>query len=184
MIIHLLINIIIAMDTGLFTSASTKIKENLEIDDKKFGLFGSLNHFGRIFGTILFMFIFNYFNRKNLLIISFFIICFSIFCFTITEKTIILFIARIINGFFASFGFMYFPIWIDQFGIQNKKTLMMSILQIAFPIGMIIGYSINTILGSEKWKITFLIETISLFLCNICIIFISHQSLLHSLYPG
>ena len=86
MIIHLLINIIIAMDTGLFTSASTKIKENLEIDDKKFGLFGSLNHFGRIFGTILFMFIFNYFNRKNLLIISFFIICFSIFCFTITEK--------------------------------------------------------------------------------------------------
>ena len=172
MIIHLLINIIIAMDTGLFTSASTKIKENLEIDDKKFGLFGSLNHFGRIFGTILFMFIFNYFNRKNLLIISFFIICFSIFCFTITEKTIILFIARIINGFFASFGFMYFPIWIDQFGIQNKKTLMMSILQIAFPIGMIIGYSINTILGSEKWKITFLIETISLFICNLFIIFI------------
>ena len=104
MIIHLLINIIIAMDTGLFTSASTKIKENLEIDDKKFGLFGSLNHFGRIFGTILFMFIFNYFNRKNLLIISFFIICSSIFCFTITEKTIILFIARIIDGFFASYN--------------------------------------------------------------------------------
>ena len=172
MIIYLLISIIIAMDTGLFTSASTIIKETLQIDDTKFGLFGSLNHFGRIFGTILFMFIFNFFNRKNLLIISFFINCFSIFCFVITGKIIILFIAKIINGFFTSFGFIYFPIWIDQFGIQNKKTLMMSLLQMAFPIGMIIGYSINTILGSEKWRISFLIETISLFICNLSVIFI------------
>ena len=172
MIINLLISIINSMDTGLFTSASTIIKESLQIDDTKFGLFGSCNHFGRIFGTILFMFIFNYFNRKNLLIISFFINCISIFCFTITDKIIILFISRVLNGFCTSFAIIYFPIWIDQFGIQNKKTLMMSLLQMAFPIGMIIGYTINTILGSAKWKITLLIETISLFICNLFVIFI------------
>ena len=172
MIINLLISIINSMDSGLFTSASTIIKESLQIDDTKFGLFGSCNHFGRIFGTILFMFIFNFFNRKNLLIISFFIDCFSIFCFTITNKIIILLISRVLNGFCTSFVIIYFPIWIDQFGIQNKKTLMMSLLQMAFPVGMIIGYSINTLLGSEKWKITLLIETISLFICNLFIIFI------------
>ena len=172
MIINLLISIINSMDSGLFTSASTIIKESLQIDDTKFGLFGSCNHFGRIFGTILFMFIFNFFNRKNLLIISFFIDCFSIFCFAITNKIIILLISRVLNGFCTSFGIIYFPIWIDQFGIQNKKTLMMSLLQMAFPVGMIIGYSINTLLGSEKWKITLLIETISLFICNLFIIFI------------
>ena len=172
MIIYLLISIIISMDTGLFTSASTLIKESLKIDDKKFGLFGSCIHFGRIFGTIIFMFIFNIFNRKNLLIISFFINCISIFCFTITDNIIILFISRIINGFCTSFGIIYFPIWIDQFGIQNKKTLMMSLLQMAFPIGMILGYTTNTILGSKKWKITLLIETISLFIFNLFIIFI------------
>ena len=172
MIIYLLISIIISMDTGLFTSASTLIKETLKIDDKKFGLFGSCIHFGRIFGTIIFMFIFNIFNRKNLLIISFFINCISIFCFTITDNIIILFISRIINGFCTSFGIIYFPIWIDQFGIQNKKTLMMSLLQMAFPIGMILGYTTNTILGSKKWKITLLIETISLFIFNLFLIFI------------
>ena len=172
MIIYLLISIIISMDTGLFTSASTLIKKTLKIDDKKFGLFGSCIHFGRIFGTIIFMFIFNIFNRKNLLIISFFINCISIFCFTITDNIIILFISRIINGFCTSFGIIYFPIWIDQFGIQNKKTLMMSLLQMAFPIGMILGYTTNTILGSKKWKITLLIETISLFIFNLFIIFI------------
>ena len=42
MIIYLLIDIIISMDTGLFTSASTIIKESLKIDDKKFGLFRSI----------------------------------------------------------------------------------------------------------------------------------------------
>ena len=172
MIIYLLISIIISMDTGLFTSASTLIKETLKIDDKKFGLFGSCIHFGRIFGTIIFMFIFNIFNRKNLLVISFFINCISIFCFTITDNIIILFISRIINGFCTSFGIIYFPIWIDQFGIQNKKTLMMSLLQMAFPIGMILGYTTNTILGSKKWKITLLIETISLFIFNLFLIFI------------
>ena len=171
-IIYLLIDIFISMDTGLFTSASTIIKEYLKIDDKKFGLFGSCIHFGRIFGTILFMFIFNIFNRKNLLIISFFINCISVFCLTIAHNIIVLFISRVLNGLCTSFGLIYFPIWIDQFGIQNKKTLMMSLLQMAFPIGMIIGYTINTILGSIKWKITLLIEIISLFICNICMIFI------------
>ena len=171
-IIYLLIDIFISMDTGLFTSASTIIKEYLKIDDKKFGLFGSCIHFGRIFGTILFMFIFNIFNRKNLLIISFFINCISVFCLTIAHNIIVLFISRVLNGLCTSFGLIYFPIWIDQFGIQNKKTLMMSLLQMAFPIGMIIGYTINTILGSNKWKITLLIEIISLFICNICMIFI------------
>ena len=171
-IIYLLIDIFISMDTGLFTSASTIIKEYLKIDDKKFGLFGSCIHFGRIFGTILFMFIFNIFNRKNLLIISFFINCISVFCLTIVHNIIVLFISRVLNGLCTSFGLIYFPIWIDQFGIQNKKTLMMSLLQMAFPIGMIIGYTINTILGSIKWKITLLIEIISLFICNICMIFI------------
>ena len=172
MIIYLFIDIIISMDIGLFTSASTIIKESLKIDDKKFGLFGSCIHFGRIFGTILFMFIINIFNKKNLLIISLFINCFSIFCFIITDNLIILIISRILNGLFTSFELIYFPMWIDQFGIQNKKTLMMSLLQMAFPIGMIIGYTANTILGSKKWNITLLIEIISLFICNLCIIFV------------
>ena len=171
-VIYLFIDIIISMDIGLFTSASTIIKESLKIDDKKFGLFGSCIHFGRIFGTILFMFIINIFNRKNLLIISLFINCFSIFCFIITDNIIILIISRILNGLFTSFELIYFPMWIDQFGIQNKKTLMMSLLQMAFPIGMIIGYTANTILGSKKWNITLLIEIISLFICNLCIIFV------------
>ena len=163
MFLYILINMVMMIDTGLFSSASTKIKYALKIDDKKFGLFGSCNHSGRIFGTISFIFIFNIFNRKNLLLIPLFINSFSIVLFTITDIVPLLFIARIINGFCTTFGFIYFPIWIDQFGIQTKKTVMMSLIQIASPLGMVLGYTMNTFLGSDKWKMTLLIESISLF---------------------
>ena len=88
MILYFLINIIMMIDTGLFSSASTKIKQNLNIDDKKFGLFGSCNHSGRILGTIIFMFIFNIVNRKKLLLIPLYINSFSLFLFTITSSTL------------------------------------------------------------------------------------------------
>ena len=164
MFLFILINMVMMIDTGLFSSASTKIKHTLNIDDKKFGLFGSCNHSGRILGTIAFMFIFNLFNRKNLLIIPLYLHSFSIFLFTITDIVPLLFVARILNGFCATFGFIYFPIWIDQFGIQTKKTGMMSLIQMASPLGMVLGYTMNTIFGSDKWKLTLLIESISLFI--------------------
>ena len=163
MLLYILINIIMMIDTGLFSSASTKIKYELKIDDKKFGLFGSCNHSGKIFGTISFIFIFNIFNRKSLLLIPLFVNSFSIAIFTLTDIIPLLFIARIINGFCIAFAFIYFPIWIDQFGIQTKKTFMMSLIQIASPLGMVLGYAMNTFLGSDKWKMTLLIESMSLF---------------------
>ena len=163
MFLFIIINMVMMIDTGLFSSASTKIKQTLIIDDKKFGLFGSCNHSGRIIGTISFMFIFNIFNRKNLLLIPLYINSLSIFIFTVTDIVSLLFVARILNGICTTFGFIYFPIWIDQFGIQSKKTIMMSLIQMASPLGMVLGYTMNTILGSDRWKITLLIESISLF---------------------
>jgi MFS family permease len=171
-ILFININMLMMIDTGLFSSASTKIKEALKIDDKKFGLFGSCNHSGRILGTISFIFIFNLFNRKNLLVISLYIHSISIFLFTITDFIPLLFFARILNGFFSTFGFIYFPIWIDQFGIQTKKTFMMSLIQMASPLGMVLGYTMSTVLGSNRWKITLLIESISLFVFDSLIIII------------
>lgn len=172
MVLYIIINMIMMIDTGLFSSASTKIKQTLKIDDKKFGFFGSCNHSGRIIGTILFMFIFNIFNSKCLLLIPLYINCFSIFLFTIIDIIPLLYIGRVLNGFCSTFGFIYFPIWIDQFGIQTKKTVMMSLIQMASPLGMVLGYTLNTILGSDKWKLTLLIEAISLFFFVSIILFI------------
>ena len=182
MFLYILINMLMMIDTGLFSSASTKIKQALNIDDKKFGLFGSCNHTGRIIGTVLFMFIFNIFNRKNLLLIPLYIHSFSIFLFIFIDIVPILFVARIISGFCATFGFIYFPIWIDQFGIQTKKTVMMSLIQIASPLGMVLGYTMNTFLGSDKWKITLFVVSTSIFFFTSIIIFIPKKYFSKKLY--
>ena len=189
MILFVLINAVMMMDSGLFSSASSIIKKTLKINDQLFGLFGSCNHSGRIIGTIIFMIIFNKFNRKYLLLLPLYINTLALFSFTITNIISILFIARILNGLCTTFGFIYFPIWIDQFGIQTKKTMMMSMIQMAPPIGLVLGYLQNTILTSEKYKLSLLIQSIILF-CLITLllfipqIFFSHKISFHSHFDG
>ena len=189
MILFVLINAVMMMDSGLFSSASSIIKKTLKINDQLFGLFGSCNHSGRIIGTIIFMIIFNKFNRKYLLLLPLYINTLALFSFTITNIISILFIARVLNGLCTAFGFIYFPIWIDQFGIQTKKTMMMSMIQMAPPIGLVLGYLQNTILTSEKYKLSLLIQSIILF-CLITLllfipqIFFSHKISFHSHFDG
>jgi len=39
----------------------------------------------------------------------------------------------------------------------------MPLIQMSSPLGMILGYTMNIFLGSNRWKITLLIQSISLF---------------------
>ena len=157
LLIFTLIYILLMFNIGIFSSASSKIKLYLNIDNKKFGLFGSFNFIGRIFGTFLFMLIINKFNRKFILIIPLYLNSFCIFNFILTKNLIILYVFRTLNGICQNFGLIYFPMWIDQFGMKEKKTLMMTFIQLSAPIGMVFGYCFNTFFKS--WKKGFLFES-------------------------
>ena len=39
---------------------------------------------------------------------------------------------------------IYLPVWCDQFGMRNKKTLMISIIQAGSPIGVVLGYFLTS----------------------------------------
>ena len=167
MTIFTLLYIVLMLNVGIFNSATTQIKKDFELDNKEFGLLGTFNGGGRIIGTLIFMIIINRYNRKFIIIIPLLINAFSIYLFTKTNNKKILYIERGINGICQVFGFIYFPIWIDQFGIQKRKTLMMTFIQLAPPLGMVTGYLINSILGSEKWRLGFIFE----FICECILIF-------------
>ena len=158
MIIFTFLYIILMFNVGIFTAATTKIKEDLSLNNEQYGLLGSYNGGGKIIGTLIFMIIVNKFNRKYLLIIPLFISSLSIYFFTKIDNRYILYILRGINGVCQVFGFIYFPIWIDQFGIQKRKTMMMTLIQLAAPFGMAGGYLINYLIGSESWRAGFIIE--------------------------
>ena len=159
LLIFTLIYILLMFNIGIFSSASSNIKDYLKIDNKKFGLFGSFNFIGRIFGTFLFMIIINKFNRKFILIIPLYLNSFCIFNFVLTKNLIILYVFRTLNGICQNFGLIYFPMWIDQFGMKEKKTLMMTFIQLSAPIGMVCGYCFNTFFGTKNWKKGFLLES-------------------------
>lgn len=38
---------------------------------------------------------------------------------------------------------IYLPVWCDQFGFKNKKTLMITFVQIGAPLGVVIGFLVT-----------------------------------------
>jgi MFS family permease len=52
------------------------------------------------------------------------------------------YISRFLTGSFQVFLLVYYPVWIDKFGL-NKKTLWLTILQICVPVGIFTGYGLT-----------------------------------------
>lgn len=50
---------------------------------------------------------------------------------------------------------IYLPVWVDQFGIYDKKSIMMSIISIPSAFGYLVGY-ISAVFTS--WRMTFLVN--------------------------
>ncbi len=40
---------------------------------------------------------------------------------------------------------IYFPVWVDQFGIYEMRTIWLSLLQLGVPLGTMLGYVIEAV---------------------------------------
>ena len=60
-------------------------------------------------------------------------------------------IFRFLQGFSHVFTYVYFPTWVDQFGLQHYKTIMTSFIQTASPFGSVFGFNCTTFLGDFKY---------------------------------
>lgn len=134
----------------MVSSQPNQIKQELKIDDNSFGIFGSMVTIGRVIGTFSVMFFFDYFNRKYLIFLALILksTCFLIFVFSTNFYLVMLF--RFFQGFSHVFPHVYFPTWVDQFGFQEYKTLMASIISTGSPFGSALGFTISTYLSSYK----------------------------------
>lgn len=170
-IFALLITIELAINnsTGLLSSASKNIKDSLQLNDRGFGMFGTMSGLGRVIGSFLFLFIVNKFNRK--FILAFFVIIKGLFsmCFKLTTISHILISTRFFIGITHMPPNTYVPIWIDQFGIQNYKTIFMTLMQVAYPVGKVIGYALHMIFGENNWQNGFVFEGVYLVIAGLII---------------
>ena len=145
---------------GILSSCITRIKFELKLSDEAYGMFGTINGFGSLLGSVIFTLIIEKTNHKKLIISVLIINCICHFAFYLKLSYNILLFSRFLSGFVTIFCFTYFPMWVDKFGINNWVNFMQTFVQISKTFGNVLGYFIFFILGSRKWNYGFLIESI------------------------
>ena len=155
-----IIHLLNCSDGGVVSARSNQIKEELNINDKSFGIYGSIVQIGRIIGTLSVMILLNLFDRKYLIFFALILKCATFLIYFFTANYYIIMGFRFLQGFSHVFTYVYFPTWVDQFGLQNYKTIMTSFIQTASPFGSVFGFNVTTFLGDYKYGFALLACTI------------------------
>ena len=155
-----IIHLLNCSDGGVVSARSNQIKEELQINDKSFGIYGSIVQIGRIIGTLSVMILLNLFDRKYLIFIALLLKCATFLIYFVTTNYFVIMAFRFLQGFSHVFTYVYFPTWVDQFGFQNYKTIMTSFIQTASPFGSVFGFNATTFLGDYKYGFALLAFTI------------------------
>ena len=147
---------------GMLSSCITEMKSEFHLSDKEFGMFGTVNGFGSLLGSLAFTLVIEKINHKCLICSMLLINCIMHFAFFFKFQYPILLTSRFICGFVNVFCFIYFPMWVDKFAMRKWVNFMQTFVQVANTIGHIFGYFIFLLLGGKQWKYGFLIESISI----------------------
>ena len=182
-----IINLLMNFDHGTIPAATEQLRNYLNLNDSELGLFGSLVFVGVIIGSLISLTIINTFNRKYILMFCLILCGLSLFIFTKTTQYVLLCVDRVIIGVFQAFISIYLPLWCDQFGIESTKALMIALIQVAPPLGVLVGYIVTTLLNmylnwlpyfgdigkDERWLFSFYIQSFIIWGVSISLLFFS-----------
>ncbi len=147
-------------DQGALSASTKEIKYSFKMTDRELGSFGGISFLGTTLGGIFSLSVINKINRRYLIISLLLISIFSLFIPTIITSKILFIFCRILTGFSQSFMSIYLPVWVDQFGVYNKKSIMISLIPIPSAFGYLLG---NVFVVYSSWKTTFRINVF--FMC-------------------
>lgn len=101
-------------------------------------------------------------HSKHILTGSFLLNAFALFLFTLTNKFFLVqAISRFLVGFCQIFICIYSPVWVDAFAKESHKTLMLTLLLLAPPLGVVIGYIMTAALTTNlSWQWAFYVQSI------------------------
>ena len=170
------------VSSGLLSSATKEVKKSLNMNDAKFGSFGTANSLGRIISSTLFGMFNQKMSRKWSTTLGIGFHAIFIFCFQITNNANILIFVRGLHGFTQMPPSIYVPVWVSQFAIRRYRTVQITSIQLFQTIGKCIGYFLNMIFGLENWKTGFLIEGLYLLFCTFCCLISSEDYFSRTLY--
>ena len=150
---------------GMLSSCITQMRKDLNLTDKEFGMFGTINGFGSLLGSLAFTLVIERVNHKILITSMLITNCICHFAFYYKMSYSIMMFSRFLSGFVCVFCFIYYPMWVDKFGVKNWVNFMQTTVQVSNTLGYILGYLIFLLLGSKRWADGFLIESVSIGIC-------------------
>ena len=146
------------------------------------GLFGSIDYIGRVVGALFFAAIMGKMNRKMLLVGTLIFKALTLLIALVTPNKTVNIICRCLSGISQVFYTTYLPVWCDQYGKVKKRAIMVTIVQLASGLGVVIGYGLglfcDKVFSSQKilgWRSAFAIEGIILIICSIIIFFFKNK---------
>lgn len=168
-ILIFLVNILINCDHGAIPAGTKELKEAKNISNMQLGIIGSLVYLGLVLGSISGGYIFSTYSSKWVVITSLIASCIFLYFFTVSNYWEAMALCRIGCGFFQVFCYIYFPIWVDQYGVNNTQTLWLTFLQLGVPIGTMAGYLTEayTIKYYNAWQGAFYIQIVCILVCVI-----------------
>lgn len=171
------------ISNGIFSSASKEIKNKLKINNTKFGTFSTSTSIGKIISSFLFILINQKVSRKWLISTCIFLNAMLLLCFKITENVKILIFIYGLLGLTKTVPGIYIPVWINQFGHSEYKTVEITTVLLFQSIGKIIGHLINLMFGRKKWQNAFLISGVILTILSFCCAISNGDYFSRNLFP-
>ena len=144
--------------SGLLSSSSVAIKKQFNLGDKDFGLLGTSQGIGRVAGNLLYIYFNNKLSSKIIIPFSLILKGSLAIIFKFSNNFNILVFVRGIVAIFRMPPSIYCGVWIDQFGIQKYKTVMMSTIPMVQTLGKLLGFLYHLLVGEENWSLGFVIQ--------------------------
>lgn len=93
-------NILLNIDQGVLPACTNELMHDLNLEEVKFGMLGSLLYIGLIGGSFLAGYIFQKFSNKKVIMVNLVLMGFCLSLFTFTKNFYFLAASRILTGFF------------------------------------------------------------------------------------
>lgn len=162
------------MDHGGLPAAITAISKDLGIIEVQMGGLGSLVFFGLVIGSATATFVLSVFQYKNILILSLLLNGSGLFLFTLRREYYLMGLARFISGFSQIFLSIYAPLFVDTFCTSKQKSIWLSFILLAPPLGVVFGYGYTSILIAfgYSWQLTFNCLALAMIICAVIMSFV------------
>jgi len=146
-------SVMVNYDHGSLPGCSEQMMERFHVSSLGFGSIGTFVYAGLTVGSALGTKAYK--DSKNIKMIlggSLLMNGIMLIAFTIGTNFLVHLIIRFITGMFQVFVTIFTPVWADCLGSSKLKAIWISILLIASPCGVFLGFTITTIFDSyDNW---------------------------------